>query len=277
MKRKSAFFLIFLTAGTLLVAVYCKEMEPHKFPQDQCPTCHVMDSSGEVAGNRLTGPTTRLCGRCHKGLFDEGYMHPLNVRPKKAKIPADFPLSPTGEIVCSTCHDIHSSFLTPYGAPSHYLRRYEAGSKFCEACHAGVSARTGHAGSMGEAHFQSKYVQTGSSQEIDPISKNCISCHDGSYASSVSIRAGAWRHQKELMSHDAGSHPIGINYEVARASRGKRSLLKPAGTIDRRIRLFDGKVGCGSCHDPYSTIEKRLVMSDYQSKLCFACHMVGKE
>jgi predicted CXXCH cytochrome family protein len=262
-------------AGIALVVVYCMETEPHKFPQDKCPTCHVTDRAGNVMGKQLTASVTSLCEKCHAKILKDGYMHPLNVRPQKVKIPADFPLSRSGEFVCTTCHDIHSPYFTPYGAPSRYLRRLEAGKKFCEICHAGVSAKAGHAGAVGEAHFQSKYIQTTSSQTIDPMSKNCISCHDGSFASSVSISAGAWTHRKELMSHDAGSHPIGVDYEGARAKKGRWTPLRPIVMVDKRIRFFDGKVGCGSCHDPYSTIEKRLVMSDERSRLCFACHLIG--
>jgi predicted CXXCH cytochrome family protein len=275
MKRKSAFVIFLLAAGIAFVVV-CMEMEPHKFPQDKCRTCHAIDGSGKIVGKQLTGPVSFLCEKCHAKIFKNSYMHPVNVRPRSVRIPADFPLSRSGEIVCSTCHDIHSPYFTPYGAPSHYLRRYEVGRKFCEACHPG-SIKAGHAGTIGEAHFQSKYVQTSSSQAIDPLSMNCISCHDGSYASSVSVNAGAWTHQKELMPHDAGSHPIGVDYENARTAKGRRTPLRPIGMVDRRIQFFDGKVGCGSCHDPYSTIEKRLVMSDDRSKLCFSCHQVGRE
>jgi predicted CXXCH cytochrome family protein len=129
---------------------------------------------------------------------------------------------------------------------------------------------------MEEAHFQSKYVELSSaSQLIDPISKKCITCHDGSYASSVSIRAGTWSHSQELISNDEGTHPIGIDYEAARISRGKKTDLVPMALVDPRIQFVDGKVGCGSCHDPYSAIEKQLVMSDRNSQLCFSCHMVG--
>jgi predicted CXXCH cytochrome family protein len=253
------------------------EMEPHKFSRDRCPTCHVTDGSGNALGRQLTAPITLLCESCHGKIFEEGYLHPIDVRPRNTRIPADFPLSPSGELTCSTCHDIHSSYFTPYGAPSRYLRRLEAGKKFCEACHSGATAKPGHAGTMGEAHFQSKYIQKSSSQTIDHQSKNCISCHDGAYASSVSIGAGTWSHRKELMPHDAGSHPIGVDYENARVAKGRKTPLRPIAMIDRRIRFFDGKIGCGSCHDPYSTIEKRLVMSDVRSSLCLSCHLLDRE
>ena len=61
---------------------------------------------------------------------------------------------------------------------------------------------------------------------------------------------------------------------MARFDRGAKTDLKPMATVDRRLRFFNGKVGCGSCHDPYSTIHKKLVMSDENSKLCFSCHIV---
>jgi predicted CXXCH cytochrome family protein len=128
---------------------------------------------------------------------------------------------------------------------------------------------------MGKAHFTAKYEETDPWQEIDPISKECVSCHDGVFASSVTIRAGVWTHQKELMTFDKGSHPIGIDYEAARVSN-RRAWLRPMSLVDPRIRFFDGKVGCGSCHNPYSNIEARLVMSDRESMLCMSCHQLDR-
>lgn len=238
--------------------------------------CHVADASGNVVSFTLKGPVTTLCEKCHEKILSEGYLHPVNVVPRNVTVPEGFPLSRIGEITCTTCHDIHSPYFTPYGAPTHFLRRYEEGNRFCEACHKGSPVGTGHTDTMREAHFQSKYVETSASQVIDSISLQCVSCHDGSFATSSSIRAGSWGHKGELMTHDSGTHPIGVDYEGARLRKGRKAFLHPMDAVDPRIRFFDGKVGCGSCHDPYSNIEKRLVMSDRGSKLCFACHMLGK-
>jgi predicted CXXCH cytochrome family protein len=101
-----------------------------------------------------------------------------------------------------------------------------------------------------------------------------VSCHDGTFASSVTIRAGAWKHGRDFLRHDQGSHPVGIDYEAARLKRGSKTDLLPLSQVDRRIRFFKGMVGCGSCHDPYSTIPKKLVMSDRRSRLCYSCHIV---
>jgi predicted CXXCH cytochrome family protein len=273
MRQKTTFALMFLLVILLVMAVFSLENQPHAFKE--CLSCHVSDNPAGPMARRMTAPITMLCDTCHEKIISEGYMHPVDVRPQRVAIPADMPLSLTGEITCGTCHDIHSDYFTPYGAPSHFLRRQETGKAFCRICHKDLNALSGgHEASLGEAHFRSQYVVTASSQEIDPMSKNCISCHDGAFAASATIMAGAWTHEQSFLSHDRGSHPIGMNYEAARINRGRKTDLKPLSAVDRRIRFFDGKVGCGSCHDPYSTIRKRLVMSDDNSKLCYSCHIV---
>ena len=101
--------------------------------------------------------------------------------------------------MCGTCHDVHSDYFTPYGTPTHFLRRQERGKAFCKICHGNLDALSrGHTASLGEAHFRSQYIVTDSRQELDPMSRNCISCHDGAFATSVTIQAGVWTTWKEL-------------------------------------------------------------------------------
>ncbi len=272
MRQKKAFAVLLLLLLLVLV-VFSLEDRPHAFKN--CASCHVMPEPSGARARELTEPVTLLCNRCHEKKLSEGYMHPVNIRPGSVVIPRDMTLSRSGQLVCTTCHDVHAEYFTPYGAPTHFLRRQEAGKAFCAICHDNLDALSkGHQASLGEAHFRSQYIVTDPRQGIDPMSRNCLTCHDGSYGSSVSIQAGVWRHGKEFMRHDQGSHPIGMDYETARIARGSKTDLRPMDMVDRRVRFFQGKVGCGSCHDPYSTIEKRLVMSDVNSKLCFTCHIV---
>jgi predicted CXXCH cytochrome family protein len=269
-----AVMFVLLTA-LLVMVVFSVENIPHAFKE--CLSCHVLSNPSGAGARRMTGPITPLCGSCHEKTLTEGYMHPVDTRPVHVIVPADMPLSlsPAGELTCGTCHNIHSDYLTPYGTPTQFLRRRERGKAFCKICHSNTDALSrGHTESLGEAHFRSQYITTDSSRELDPMSKNCISCHDGSYAASVTIKAGAWTHGESFLNHDQGSHPIGVDYENARISRGSKTDLRPISMVDIRIRFFGGKVGCGSCHDPYSTVAKQLVMTDENSKLCFSCHMV---
>lgn len=220
---------------------------------------------------------TAKCMTCHTTLYDKGYMHPVDIPPKKVRVPLDFPLSPAGTMTCATCHDVHSEPKTPYGAKSFFLRRYEKGKVFCDICHQNADqlANNGHEAVFREAHFTSKYIASDATSEIDSMSRNCLTCHDGSVGSSVRVNAGAWRHAENFLEHDdGGMHPIGMRYRDV-AETNKKAMLKPIDLVDKRIRFFDdGKVGCGSCHDPYSTIPKQLVIEDYQSRLCFACHQM---
>jgi len=273
MRQRTVFALLIGMGLLLVLGVFSVENQPHDFKK--CAFCHGTDTPAGAEAIRLIAPMTLLCTGCHSTLFSEGYMHPVDVRPRRAAIPADMPLSPSGNLTCGTCHDVHADYYTPYGTPTRFLRRQEERQAFCMICHKQeLAGGKGHPAALQEAHFRSRYVITDPLLELDPMSMNCISCHDGTFASSVTIQTGLWIHEKGALPHDRGSHPIGIHYEAARLRRGRKTDLRPISQIDRRIRFFDGKVGCGSCHDPYSTREKQLVVSDENSKLCYSCHMV---
>ncbi len=272
MRQKSVITFLFLCFAILALIVLSVENRPHDFKR--CSSCHIQAdpsrSSVEMA-RKMTEPISRICGTCHEKALSEGYSHPVDVRPQRVIVPADMPLSDSGEITCSTCHDVHSEYTTPYGTTTNFLRRGESGRAFCKICHGDLGALSqGHSASLGEAHFRSRYFESDSRLEIDPMSRNCLSCHDGSYATSARIRTGYWRHERALLRYDNGVHPIGVDYESARLSRALKVGLRPLSQVDRRIRFFNGKVGCGSCHNPYSTTQKKLVVSN---GLCLSCHI----
>ncbi|HYA88056.1 MAG TPA: cytochrome c3 family protein [Nitrospirota bacterium] len=250
------------------------EGEPHTFKD--CTSCHVSQDpkKGSIDAREMKEGVTQLCIKCHKTIFSEGYMHPVDVRPQNVMIPSDMPLSPSGELTCTTCHDVHSAYERVYGSKTHFLRRGEVGKRFCDICHVNSSTIThGHSSSLGEAHFRSQYISSGGFNDLDPMSKNCLTCHDGSYASSATIASVIISHNDKNM-QSASTHPIGVDYERASIDRGRRTDLIPMAIVDERIMFFNGKVGCGSCHNPYSMNPKQLVMSDRQSALCCSCHKI---
>ena len=65
-------------------------------------------------------------------------------------------------------------------------------------------------------------------------------------------------------------HPVGIEYRYsAQKNPGRfRNLLDQ----DHKTRLFDGKVGCGSCHSLYADNASFIVASDSEV-LCRNCHI----
>lgn len=272
---KKSFVLAIFFLGLLCLLVYSLEKNPHDFTEGECVLCHQGDPAR--ATSLAQSSPTLACNNCHADILKSGFMHPYDVKPDQVKIPKDFPLSFTGLIVCTTCHDVHASNLSLLGERTYFLRRQLVGREFCISCHgsSGLSGKDGHEIALGEAHFQSEYIAMDGTQDLDETSKNCISCHDGSYGSSVSISSGIWQHSSAYATDGmGGKHPIGIDYEQARLKAGRKTDLRPLALVDERIQFYDGRLGCGTCHDPYSHLDNDLVMSNMRSALCFACHML---
>lgn len=113
---------------------------------------------------------------------------------------------------------------------------------------------------------------------LDTESQNCLSCHDASVATDVTL---------QVCSEPDCDHPIGVNYVWASSQNpGLRApiLLNP------NIRLVDGgSIGCGTCHVPYNSADHSalstqraqypdipdpmLVIDNRRSELCLACHI----
>ncbi len=273
-------FRVIIIYGVLLIAVsaFSRDGGDHNFSREQCRICHV--GNNRPSRYNLTTSITRSCLTCHQDIFDEGYMHPVDIKANDIHVPIDFPLSADGLITCVTCHDVHSSARNNCGGKTNFLRRQAHGKAFCDICHLNtLSAANAHEPVFSKAHFTSKYIVNNTGNTIDAMSRDCISCHDGSVGSSVELKAGNWRHSTNFLKFDdGGMHPIGMNYETTRRKNWK-AALKPIDMVDKRIRFFGrghDKMGCGSCHDPFSRSKNKLVISNVHSKLCLACHGMAK-
>ncbi|MBI5970861.1 MAG: hypothetical protein HY884_06875, partial [Deltaproteobacteria bacterium] len=51
-----------------------------------------------------------------------------------------------------------------------------------------------------------------------------------------------------------------------------KASLRDLDMLPKQIKLFGGKIGCATCHDPFSKGHSRLVISNRKSALCLACH-----
>jgi predicted CXXCH cytochrome family protein len=109
---------------------------------------------------------------------------------------------------------------------------------------------------------------------IDTLSADCLGCHDGVGALSVTTvfknnpfkRSGLPNSDLKMIGMD---HPIGMDYgRYAAASED----YKPLFGISNKMVFVNGKVGCHTCHDPLIPEKGHLVMSDRDSALCLACH-----
>ncbi len=239
----------------------------HEFTENQCADCH---ASTPVKNDRstltLVAPVGTLCARCHDSKND--YLsHPVDMSPAHVTLPADLPLSGEGKMTCVTCHNIHASAPSNYEGTWYYLRRDLTGRSFCASCHPGGNVTTAgqksdHTQTMGVAHM--KYTE-GQGGLIDNISMACLSCHDGSLGGRDDVKVGVFSHGYDPQA----SHPIGVKYRRAVRSKGG---LRPIGQLNKKVLLVDGMVGCASCHDPYSTEKKKLVVNNDRAQLCLECH-----
>lgn len=247
-------FLAFISAGAI---AYGLSGQDHNFSEDLCNQCH---------DDAINNPSSfkpeiaDACNKCHPQL-EEKKSHPSDTYPTMS-IPKDMPLV-EGRLNCVTCHYVHPKENIQFFVKNHnYLRRNVKGVFFCLECH--TVDKKGHI-VLEKVHIGS-YKVTDSTVRIDQLSLECIVCHDSHMKADVdSLGAGTWDHFNQKF-----NHTIGVSYKYF----GMRNInkFKPLGSMSREIRLYDGKVGCGTCHNIYSKEKNMLVISNANSNLCIQCH-----
>lgn len=97
----------------------------------------------------------------------------------------------------------------------------------------------------------------------DANPNSCLVCHDGQIGPAV--------HSCNVECGFGGSHSISKEYPP----RMQESSYASVGSLQEKgIRLYNGKVGCASCHDLKKTTEYHLVVDNGGSDLCFSCHII---
>lgn len=241
----------------LAFTTYSLMKEPHRFSQKECSICH---ADIEKDAGRLRPIMSSLCEDCHKDIT-QNQSHPVDITPETS-IPADLPLV-NGKLSCITCHFVHP-FSIKYKKLNYFLlRRPGKGLMFCNACH--KIDEKGHI-VFENAHFGSFQV-TDNNTSLDLYTLQCIECHDRYLDKSAdSIGAGTWKHFTTKL-----NHPVGISY-IKIAAKNPRAFNPPS-ALPREIRLFNGKIGCGTCHNAFSREKFMLVMNNWRSRLCLECHV----
>jgi predicted CXXCH cytochrome family protein len=225
-------------------------VQPHEFLSGDCIMCHIDEKK---APEQIKSSVTDSCTKCHAKI-DRTLGHPVDMYPyKNTVIPVDMPLTDR-KVTCLTCHYVHP----PEGeVNSTFIRREITGISFCLACHKNDSRE--HV-NMGKAHVQPDKIDiTGS---FDEMTGRCIECHDmGRYFE--------WGEARSTCMSKL-NHPVGVSYEST--SNTRKGSFCPLQALSKEVNLFDGKIGCGTCHNIYSPMRNLLVMSNQQSKLCLQCH-----
>ncbi|HEX9206332.1 MAG TPA: cytochrome c3 family protein [Candidatus Deferrimicrobiaceae bacterium] len=194
-----------------------------------CAECHVkVPRKGEtptkevLAGLKL--PPVDLCRGCH-GAAE--YSHHPVAKATDRVLPKDLPLSASGEVICSTCHDVHQERPASYLLRGYDTGRYFVRMDMCLDCHGENFSAINPHNALAE-------------------SAKCGTCHLGKPG--VSEAGGAVRLQENLERICDFCHNV-------------REKAHP-GNVDPLQRLPEGlprgKKGepiCGTCHDPHGTAD----------------------
>lgn len=104
---------------------------------------------------------------------------------------------------------------------------------------------------------------------LDPISMECITCHDGTLGRSVNYKVkGAVPFTASGLDTITGSHPVGMDYAKLRMNRA----FVPGELLPENMPLMSGRVSCVTCHDMMSNNKAYLAVDLDKSALCFKCH-----
>lgn len=260
MKKMLLISMAILLALALAVSAKRTMQFPHDFTQRECYRCHKFPERRPLI---LTSSIPRLCRGCHKEI-KKATTHPVNMPPRSVEVPEEFPLR-YGLLTCATCHDIHKVPRMMFGKKTFYLRvAADSRKAFCLKCHRESLNPAGHVAAS-RSHMVYQYAVYNDDSKLDPLSVHCISCHDNDISARIELKqtSGIWEHS------GGGDHPVGNNYLAALM---KNPQLAPVEDIDRRINLYNYKIGCGTCHSMYSKLPMKLVMNNDRGQLCTSCH-----
>lgn len=258
----SHLFIVTVTLSFFLTATVVEAQQSHD--SAACESCHLSSpTSGGIA--IYTDDIDKLCSACHQVSVVNS--HPSGFTPGR-ELPKIFWLDLGGKLNCATCHDFHpdESTSSPF-----LLRSSGHNTDFCKHCHAAAQPPPPgrpemimeHLGTSFVAHRKAYTQPKGNSSVLDGITTNCLDCHNGA---SGPIPEYCLPDDKA----PCNSHMIGADYAIAAAVNGE---LRSLSDLSPLVSLYEGKVGCASCHSIYSSEDMLLVFNNKGSAICRECHL----
>ena len=265
--------LIFAAMPAYPAKVTSKKIPLHHFDLP-CQTCH----SSAPDKDNLNSDISSLCSTpgCHN--YDPILNHAVDIVPH-GQIPAEMPLDSNQRMTCLTCHDSSKVSKKNQTNSTRLLQiPQDSTNRFCGQCHTviGGSFRViSHWQFSNLAHLETINPNAAGSEKpvrssgrLDIETKNCLSCHDNIRVTIPSLNET--ESQKRARWGTMTDHPVGIDYRNF-ALQKSNMFFYPRRNPDR-VRLFDGKVGCGSCHTLYAKNKAQTNETLDRGRICLQCH-----
>jgi len=232
--------------------------DPHQISKRDCEMCHL---DAENSPGSLKPMSNSRCIGCHTDL-KWSQPHPVDISPN-IMLPDDMPLV-NGKLACITCHFFHPFSDKYQNRSGNLLRRSGRGTFFCTACHHRIEEK-GHL--VFETIHRDSYRLSARNSSLDMYTLQCVECHDRYL--DRSFGAGATRKRSRF--NKRLNHPVGVS--LAQISARNPLKFNHPDALPRNVRLFNGKIGCGTCHNAFSKEKSMLVMNNWRSRLCLKCHI----
>ncbi|MBW6520660.1 MAG: cytochrome c3 family protein [Desulfoarculaceae bacterium] len=251
-----ALALALVLAVSAIAFVISARQQAHRFTSEECLLCHTQEKGGS---GELRPDVTEACASCHPSA--KSYQsHPTDLVPKNP-LPGDM-LLVNGRLTCVSCHDVHARNGRA-GKDTFFLRRNVDGKSFCLICHDVTDKGHLFIGATHGCRFQ----VCDSSARVDPTTLLCIECHEDRIDS---LDKGLGAENLGQISYRE-KHPVGLSY--VDAYRRDPASYVPPDMLGDGIELYDGKIGCGTCHNRFAGENFMLVMRNERSRLCLSCHI----
>ena len=233
---------------------------PHQFLRNQCGLCHATADGTDDVTN-LQPVSSEICITCHSGITGS-MSHPVDITPGNL-LPPEMPLV-NGRLSCLTCHFVHPTSLQTNRFRRSLLRKTGMGAQFCMTCH----PRGANDHTLFEKAHPGSSSTIGRHVDLDAYTLQCAQCHDRHLRPGRDVVGrGKWRRP----ANGQGRHPVGVELADVAAKNPKR--FNPPFFLSEQMRLYDGRIGCGTCHSAYSKEKNMLVTDNRAGDLCLQCHI----
>ncbi len=188
--------------------------------------------------------------------------HPVDITPGN-RLPPELPLV-NDRLSCLTCHVVHPTSLNANALRRSLLRKPGRGAQFCTVCH----LREANDHTLFEKAHPFSRSHTGRQLALDAYTLQCAQCHDRHLRPRrAEVQSGRWKRS----ANGPGKHPVGVVLADVAVKNPKR--FNPPAFLSEQMRLYDGRIGCGTCHSAYSKEKYMLVTDNRAGGLCLQCHI----